>query len=346
MKIDNDFVNWIRNKENDIDCYCEREDYTEGIDGAYWVCYYLLGSLDARFAAAIVDHYAKLVGQKLHLVGVTDINQWPVLFKDLEKFMRVFIVGFSFPPEAMLKFDEHFVWEELFWADQSKKSRKESSKYDYMFKFQGIRTEKYSAAEQTYSRLFDSQVAMSVHLFDRYVVGDLKNPNSEPFYRALLASPDTSVRSEIWSNILPQYYRTPLQDKKGTKKRREFIRNMIEAGRRIIQTEKEQDAEYAKKYAFEREIQINGRHFRAIVVNRGDARPKMLESVFDPDKHDLMMSMVYSGEEWDITVRSPKRKINCFNIAKLFGGSGSSEEASFRCPNLEMLEQYPSRLYA
>jgi len=150
--------------------------------------------------------------------------------------MRAYIIGFSFPPKAMKKFNDYLSWYESFWADCNPQSRKESREHEYEFDyFRGCRTMRHSAAEQTWYELFEPQLATSVRLLGRYVRGDFSNPDVEPFYEALSAYPDTSVKSKIWKKLLPQYYRTSDREKIGTKKRRLFMRNFIEKGRKIME---------------------------------------------------------------------------------------------------------------
>ena len=234
MKIDDEYMDFVQDRESDIDRFGDWEEYPKGIDGATWVCYYKEDSLDARCGAAIVLQYAKLAGRKLHLVGINDPKNGSFLFKDLHKFIRAYIIGFSFPPKTMKKFNDYLAWEELFWADCNPRSREESRKHGYEFDyFRGCRCKRFSAAEQTWYELFSCQLDTSVRLLGRHARGDFSKPDVEPFYAALSAYPDTSVESKIWKKLLTQYYRNPAKEKEGTKKRRLFIRKMIENGKKI-----------------------------------------------------------------------------------------------------------------
>lgn len=87
--------------------------------------------------------------------------------------------------------------------------------------------------------------------------------------------------------------------------------------------------------------------FRAIACNTIVFNSQFFESVYDPEKHDIMVayaqvytrSKVFRGDlgaklQWKVSLYSTKSTIDCGAIAKAFGGGGHAGAGGFVCDKL------------
>lgn len=101
------------------------------------------------------------------------------------------------------------------------------------------------------------------------------------------------------------------------------IEKIKEKGKIILEYQREQDKRGARK-AFE--VDFDG--LRAIALNTPRTSSDTLASVYDPDKHDLMILFSYDGS-WSYSLRTTK-EIDCSAIAKKYGGGGHKKAAGFK----------------
>lgn len=73
---------------------------------------------------------------------------------------------------------------------------------------------------------------------------------------------------------------------------------------------------------------------RAIACNSGSGSTSFA-SVWDPEKHDLMMTFKYTGEKWVFGIYTDKEDIDLSAIAKTYpGGGGHRKAAGFQLDNI------------
>lgn len=101
------------------------------------------------------------------------------------------------------------------------------------------------------------------------------------------------------------------------------IEKIKEKGKIILEYQREQDKRGARK-AFE--VDFDG--LRAIALNTPRTSSDTLASVYDPDKHDLMILFSYDGS-WSYSLRTIK-DIDCSALAKKYGGGGHKKAAGFK----------------
>ena len=113
--------------------------------------------------------------------------------------------------------------------------------------------------------------------------------------------------------------------------------NFIEEGCLLLRYDEANKAKYARTYAFETTLHlfshqvIRPRAFKAIAVNLGHTNSKVFDSVYDPAKHELMVSFVRRSDKlWNVSLYSTKPEIDCGEIAKSFGGGGHKGAAGFQ----------------
>jgi nanoRNase/pAp phosphatase (c-di-AMP/oligoRNAs hydrolase) len=73
---------------------------------------------------------------------------------------------------------------------------------------------------------------------------------------------------------------------------------------------------------------------RAICLNTRAFSSNTLKSVYNPDKHDVMIGFEYTGTKWSISLRSDN-DIDVSVIAKVRGGGGHTKAAGFEVNNFE-----------
>jgi len=101
-------------------------------------------------------------------------------------------------------------------------------------------------------------------------------------------------------------------------------------GLTILNYQKIQD-EIACKKAFEKEFQ----GLRGLWLNAGYISSNTFASVWDPEKHDIMIGFSYNGDKWTFSLRSDKKEIDCSIIAKRFSGGGHAGASGFAVNSLE-----------
>jgi oligoribonuclease NrnB/cAMP/cGMP phosphodiesterase (DHH superfamily) len=126
---------------------------------------------------------------------------------------------------------------------------------------------------------------------------------------------DDSPKSPLWAQMM---------DNEKTE-----LRRVLDNGEQIKRAWESADKEYLKRYAFETQFMGYG----AIVVNRG-----MISSLMFGDKanqYDLMISFVYDGNGYVMSLYSTKPNINCGKLCEVYaekhGGTGGGHAGAAGC---------------
>lgn len=101
--------------------------------------------------------------------------------------------------------------------------------------------------------------------------------------------------------------------------------NIIRDGRTVLKYQKQMNTRAAVMIAFE--VEFEG--LRAICMNSGGANSQLFDSVYDPEKHDIMIPFVFTGKHWIFSIYTTKPEIDCSEIAKRYGGGGHKQAAGF-----------------
>lgn len=107
------------------------------------------------------------------------------------------------------------------------------------------------------------------------------------------------------------------------------ISDIMQDGTTILQYQFQQD-EAAMRGAFE--IQFQG--LRAIACNIKGVGSLAFQSVYDPEKHDLMVAFGYGHGKWAFSLRTTHEHVDVSLIAKQFGGGGHKKAAGFAVKEL------------
>lgn len=111
-----------------------------------------------------------------------------------------------------------------------------------------------------------------------------------------------------------------------------ILDSIIADGEVVLRYRKQQNASLAYKKS--RVIEWEG--YRALVINHGPTNSKIFDSIYDPDKHDIMMTYwQMSDGRWRFSVYTAKTEmIDCGALAKRHGGGGHQGAAGFITPFL------------
>lgn len=72
--------------------------------------------------------------------------------------------------------------------------------------------------------------------------------------------------------------------------------------------------------------------YKAIACNAGSVSSQLFDSV--NEDYELMLTFVFDGNQWTVSVYTKKENIDCSKIAKIYGGGGHKKAAGFQCPEL------------
>lgn len=274
-------------------------------------CLYHSSDLDGKCSAAIVY----LAEQKnVELVGV--VHDAPIPWDKISGY-PVVMVDFSYYYMDMYEIQSKA--RAFTWIDHHKTAIDECRFHN--FQAIGIQEVGRAACELAWEFYYSGRpVPVAVTLLGRYDVRDehnqiygweemilpfqmgMRNQHHEPtdqIWRELLFSDDAL-------KIVPQ---------------------LISEGRGILQYQRQENAKYVVAFSFETYLQ----EFRAIACNKGLTNSMLFDSVYDPAKHDLMITFCHTRKCWNVSLYSTKPEIDCGLIAKRFGGGGHKGAAGFHC---------------
>ena len=202
----------------------------------------------------------------------------------------------------------------LIWIDHHKSAMEEHKKSGVSI--HGVRQIGLSACELTWMYEKDNEeIPLPVKLLGRYDVWNQGwSTLVTPFQYGLRTVKDLDHKHLVWKKLLSQY-------------RDEIVGTIIERGRTVLKYVEASNANYCKHFSFEGTFQ----GLRAVYVNVCFATSSTFDSIYDPEKHDIM---VYFGlrpdKQWRVGIRTTKDDIDCSVIAKSFGGGGHPKAAGFQ----------------
>lgn len=112
------------------------------------------------------------------------------------------------------------------------------------------------------------------------------------------------------------------------------IRFGIEIGKEIMGYQRRMDEAVARQNSFTAIFH----NLRALCLNYYPFSSETLRSVWNPDKHDIMVGFSYAGNgRWSVSLRSVGDKVDCSIIAKARGGGGHKNAAGFEVSSFEKI---------
>ncbi len=279
-------------------------------------CFYHSADLDGLCSGAIVKYFNPEC--ELFPINYGEEFPWSVIEKD----EKVFMVDFCLQPfEDMLRLS---VLSNLTWVDHHKTAIDQAKEVDFpVFK---LLDTTQAACELTW-QLFStkSETPLVVTMLGRYDIWDHGfDYKILPFQygmRRKFLDPQHTMHK--WKVL----FETPYLDE-----------SVVKEGLLILAYEEEVNSRYCKLYAFETTLnhrpspQTERTFLQVIALNQGQAGSLVFKSVYNSEKHDLMLSFVLLPVGlWTVSLYSDKEEIDCGEIAKSYGGGGHKGAAGFQC---------------
>lgn len=102
------------------------------------------------------------------------------------------------------------------------------------------------------------------------------------------------------------------------------------SGMNILQYQIRENELHAKIQWFEEKIL----GLNAICINDNTHSSFVFDTIYDENKHDIMILFYYTKNKWTFSVYTTKDYIDCSIIAKYFGGGGHKQAAGFKVTNI------------
>ena len=197
-----------------------------------------------------------------------------------------------------------------------------------------------AACELTWEYLFpDHPMPWAVRLIGTYDTWRKDDPDWKDAlafqYGVKVVRGIADPRSQAWAALLSR-------DKVFADKQ---TLDLLEVGRHIRAYQDECNAQICKRAAFETSLLVfpaepndgmqSPTRFRAIACTSPMCNSMLFDSVWDPAKHDIMLSFYWDAKGWwTVSVYSTKEDIDCSAIAKSFRGGGHRGAAGFQAKEL------------
>jgi oligoribonuclease NrnB/cAMP/cGMP phosphodiesterase (DHH superfamily) len=106
----------------------------------------------------------------------------------------------------------------------------------------------------------------------------------------------------------------------------------ITTGKQIMTYQRTMDEAAARSFSFEKEV---FGELRGLCMNQGFFSSETCRSIYNPDKHDIMIGFILIGNKWSVSLRSAKEEVDVSLIAKRKGGGGHKGAAGFEVKTFE-----------
>lgn len=291
-------------------------------------CFYHSADLDGHCSGAIVKYrYPEAV---IHPINYGDEFPWDSIHPD----EQVFMVDFTLQPFDQMERLNKLC--RLTWIDHHKTEVEEAYNRGFIANEGQLIEVGVAACELTFEHVVGlkrNTIPLAVKLLGRYDVWDHSDERTLPFQYGFRMFPDTRPENQdLWKPLLDGNTQSGFD-----------IEEVIKYGKLILSYEEQQNAKFCKAYAFETKL-LAGEGFdaptweyRAIAANRGFTNSKLFDSIYDPEKYDLMITFCLlkpPAHKWTVSLYSTNDSVDCGAIARCFGGGGHKGAAGFQCETL------------
>ena len=274
-------------------------------------CFYHSSDLDGHCSGAIV----KMGFPHCEMVGITHGDEFP--WDTIEKGEVVYMVDYCLQPFSDMQ--KLGLLADLIWIDHHKSAieeyeafiQQESFGFGHAHLQNGV-----AGCELTWGFCNPSfMMPRAVRLLGRYDVWDHTDPDVLPFQYGMRLIEDTLPGADIWGHLFSGPDMGDLSD-------------TLQNGATVM---KYQDG-LSKKICAATAFDLEWEGLRCIVSNAPLCNSKHFASVYDPARHDVMMSFYWKKKGfWAISLYSDKKDVDVSAIAKKHGGGGHKGAAGFQC---------------
>jgi oligoribonuclease NrnB/cAMP/cGMP phosphodiesterase (DHH superfamily) len=270
-------------------------------------CFYHSADLDGHCSGAIVNR----AYPDCELIGINYGDEFP--WDTIQENEIVYMVDFSLQPfEDMEKLNSIA---DLVWIDHHKSAIEEAHSRGFISTGgQSLEIGK-GACELCWEFLFPLSKSEAVRLLGRYDVWDLQ-PGTLELQNGLRMHDTLPTNTDLWESLFGED--------------EDLLKESLHVGKVLLRKKQMDDKSYVKSFSFETEI--DGLH--VVAVNRGMTNSQLFESVYDPEKHDGMLTFVWRKGQWTVSIYSDQKHIDASIICKARGGGGHKGAAGFQCKEL------------
>lgn len=274
--------------------------------------FYHSADLDGMCSGAIVKYRYP----ETELIGINYGDPFPWGSLD-DRQERVFMVDFSLQPFSDMVQLASMV--PLSWIDHHKSAIIEWEEYNRPFEPLDINSD-YAACELTWKNLFPKRkLPTAVYWLGRYDIWKHEGvPGALEFQYGMRLHDTRPENQEFWTGLFD--FSQPAD-------------RIRKDGEILLEYEILQNARFAAAFCFETELD----GLRCIACNKGFTNSKVFDSVYDPEKHDAMLSFCWRGGKWTVSLYSTKPEVDCSVICKARGGGGHKGAAGFQTAELDFL---------
>lgn len=282
------------------------------------VCFYHSADFDGKCSAAIV----KMAHPDCELVGIDHGQEFPL---DKCDGNDVIMVDFSPKPIGVLK-DIEGRAKTFLWIDHHKSAIEEAGRIGFDMS-NHVLDNGFAACELTWKKMSDdAPMPEAVRLLGRY---DIWKQSEAPFsneFQYGLRMEKRAVPEDVafWKELFGMHRRNPDDGEES------LVERIVEDGKVAWKYEQVQNAEYARRFAFETEFE----GLKCIALNRGIGNSILFDSVFDRKKHDAMICFAWNRTFWTVSIYAVDPAVDASAIAKKHGGGGHKGAAGFQASKL------------
>lgn len=281
---------------------------------------YFHNDLDGICSGAIIKH----VYPACEMISINYGQEFN--FEKINKNEIVFMVDFCLQPFDLM--EKLSSISHLHWIDHHKTAIDEAHSRGFLASGGQLIENGKAGCELTWQYIHPTlKMPVAVHLLGRYDVWDHSEVNTLPFQYGMRIR-DAHPGNDLWDFLL---------DEESSPYCSLLIDQIISQGKMIIEYEKMQSQKFCDSYAFETCIEKDGQSFPAICVNKGLTNSQIFDSVYDQEKHALMITFCRlkpPSNKWTVSLYSTRDDVDCGMIAKSFGGGGHKGAAGFSCEEL------------
>ncbi len=270
-------------------------------------CFYHSVDLDGHASGAIV----KYMLPECEMIGINYGQEFP--FDTIDRKEVIFMVDFTLEPFDQMELLKQQC-RELIWIDHHKTAFEEA--YKRKFYSEGTTRIGIGACALTWEFFGKKPMPEAIRLLAEYDVWNHSNPKTLPFQYGFRFFENTYPdNQDLWITFFTSDER---------------VDEVAQLGTTLLTYEDRQNQKYCEEYAFETTLGP----LTAICINKGMTSSKIFDSVYDPAKHDLMITfccMKPPTRKWTVSLYTTKEEVDCGAIAKQFGGGGHKKAAGFQC---------------
>ncbi len=274
--------------------------------------FYHAADLDGQASAAIVKHRYL----ETELIGMNYGDPFP--WDTIQPGEEVWMVDFHLEPfEDMVRLNS---LAQLTWIDHHKSAIEDAIAFNFIADKDQRLSVGHAACELTWMQIHGchiNEIPEAVRFLGRYDIWKhAEHPGALEFQYGMRFQADTRPENQdFWEDVFGDQ---PTDE-------------LVVLGKPLLVYEDRQNAKYCAACAFE--VTLDG--LRCIAINRGLTESLSIKSVYDPAKHDAMLSFVMrKAGQWTVRLYADKLEVDCSAICKARGGGGHKGAAGFTCEML------------